>query len=142
MPKIKYKILLVSLLILASCTFRVPKDPYALVRILPSDPENLNPITYTTSYAASVMDNIYEPLFTLNPETLLPKPILATHWEISDDKLHYTFHLRRNVKWSDGKPMTADDVIYSFQKIKDPKIDAAPLRNYFKDLQSVEKLAN
>lgn len=139
-PNRKLKILLVSVGLLSACVFRVPKDPYALVRSLPSDPENLNPITHSSVYAGTVNDTIYEALFTLDPQTLLPKPLLATRWEISEDKLHYTFHLRDDVQWHDGKPMTADDVIYSFQKIKDPTVDAAPLRNYFKDLQSAEKL--
>ncbi len=68
--------------------------------------------------------------------TLQPQPSLAKSWELSDDKLTYTFHLQENVKFHDDQPMTADDVIFSltrfhmelsprarpiFQKIKEAK---------------------
>lgn len=143
MPRQKsilFRGLLLFFFLTGACAFRVPKDVHTMVQNLPSDPENLNPITYSTVYASTVNGTIYESLFTLDPETLQPKPNLATRWVISEDKLCYTFYLREGVKWHDGKPMTADDVLYSFQKIKDPKVDAAPLRNYFKDLTSAEKI--
>lgn len=46
-------------------------------------------------------------------------PGLATSWSISDDSLTYTFQLRKNVRWHDGKPLTADDVKFTFEKIHD-----------------------
>jgi peptide/nickel transport system substrate-binding protein len=48
--------------------------------------------------------------------TLQPLPALAKSWTLSDDKLTYTFHLQDNVKFHDGQPMTADDVIFSITK--------------------------
>ncbi|MBS0529003.1 MAG: ABC transporter substrate-binding protein, partial [Proteobacteria bacterium] len=47
---------------------------------------------------------------------LNPQPVLAESWEVSADGLTYRFKLRRNVKWHDGKPFTADDVIYTFNE--------------------------
>ena len=47
-------------------------------------------------------------------------PDLAQSWEISADQMTYTFHLVQNAKWHDGTPLTADDVVYSFQKMMDP----------------------
>src|SRR5271170_3869585 len=48
--------------------------------------------------------------------TLQPMPKLAKSWSLSDDKKTYTFHLQENVKFHDGHPMTADDVIFSITK--------------------------
>lgn len=52
-----------------------------------------------------------------DPMTTSIRPALATHWEIGEDKKTYTFHLRRGVRWSDGAPFTADDVIFTFDAI-------------------------
>ncbi len=49
-------------------------------------------------------------------------PGLATAWEISEDGLTYTFHLRQDVKWHDGKALTAEDVQFTYEKILDPQI--------------------
>lgn len=128
------------LLGLAGCTFHVPKDPSALVQNLPQDPENLNPLTSNSAYAGAVYVFVYEQLFELDNVTLLPKPKLAARWEISPDHLQYTFYLRGDVKWQDGVPFTADDVVYTYERIQDPKVDAAPLRNYMKDVLKAEKI--
>lgn len=126
--------------LVSACAFRVPKDPHVLVQNLPSDPETLNPITANSVYALAVTGLVYEQLFNLDNETLKPKPWLARRWDISADHLFYTFYLRDDVKWQDGRPFTADDVVYTHQKIMDPKVDAAPLRNYFKDVLKAEKI--
>lgn len=128
------------MLFLAGCQFKVPGDPYTLVQNLSTDPETLNPVIASSVYASSVYGLIYEQLFTLDNQTTLPKPVLAQRWEISKDHLQYTFFLRGDVKWQDGVPFTADDVIYTYDKIQDPKVDAASARNYFRDVLKVEKL--
>lgn len=111
-----------------------------MVQNLPGDPENLNPLTSNSAYAGAVYGFVYEQLFELDNTTLHPKPKLAKRWEISKDRLQYTFYLRGDVKWQDGRPFTADDVIYTYEKIQDPTVDAAPLRNYFKDVLKGEKI--
>ena len=50
------------------------------------------------------------------------QPAGATHWKISEDKLTYVFYLRKNVKWSNGETITADDYVYAFQRLVDPKV--------------------
>ena len=62
-----------------------------------------------------VASKIYQGLLKFSP-TLEALPELAKSWDISDDKLTYTFHLQDNVKWHDGEPMTADDVLFSIMK--------------------------
>jgi peptide/nickel transport system substrate-binding protein len=50
----------------------------------------------------------------------LPAPGLADYWELADDGITYTFHLNPNATWHDGQPVTADDVIFSFDAALDP----------------------
>ncbi|WP_202731831.1 ABC transporter substrate-binding protein [Achromobacter xylosoxidans] len=59
-----------------------------------------------------VAGKIYESLLTYSTD-LKPQPGLAKSWEASSDGLTYTFHLQDNVKWHDGKPFTADDVVFT-----------------------------
>jgi peptide/nickel transport system substrate-binding protein len=56
---------------------------------------------------------MFDPLLELDADTLVPAPNLAESWTISDDGLIYTFVLREDVTWHDGKPFTADDVVYT-----------------------------
>jgi len=61
----------------------------------------------------------YETLLTLHPTTLDYMPVLATHWQISPDKLTYRFRLDPNARFSDGTPVTADDVVASWSLMVD-----------------------
>ncbi len=58
-------------------------------------------------------------------------PDLATRWEVSDDGLTYTFHLRRGVRWHDGAPFTADDIVFTINSIRNPDFQGVP---YLADL--------
>ncbi|NKQ39185.1 MAG: ABC transporter substrate-binding protein [Methanosarcinales archaeon] len=61
--------------------------------------------------------HIFETLVGAAPGIMKPKPMLATHWEISDDELTWTFHLRQGVKFHDGTPFNASAVNFSFSRI-------------------------
>ena len=72
---------------------------------------------------------IYNQLIEYNPETEDPFDLrgdLATSWELSKDGKVYTFHLNPKAKWHDGKPVTAEDVVYSMDSMVDA--DAKPPR--------------
>ena len=125
---------------LSSCDWRVDRDPNVLVLSLLSDPPTLNPITYTDTTSLSVLKYVYESLLERDNRTLDFVPKLAERWEVSPDKLSYTFWLRRDVLWQDGVPFTADDVVYTFDRMRDPKVDAARMRNYLSDVVKIEKL--
>ncbi|MET4491208.1 ABC transporter substrate-binding protein [Bradyrhizobium sp. LA7.1] len=60
----------------------------------------------------TVAGKIYQSLLTYDFD-LKPQPVLAKSWTVSDDGLTYTFKLQENVRWHDGKPFTADDVLFS-----------------------------
>ena len=63
-----------------------------------------------------------------------PIPELAERWEVSPDRLTTTFHLRKGVKWHDGKPFTSADVKFTFDKVMDPAVRASAIRQAFLDL--------
>lgn len=127
------------LTLLVSCDFRVARDPDVLVFSFRADPPVLNPVLGEDSSAFMVNQYIFDSLMGQNPDTLLPIPRLAARLLISPDHLSYTYYLRGGVKWHDGEPFGIDDVIYTFEKISDPKVDS-PLKAYLSELKSIEKV--
>ncbi|AFY31307.1 ABC transporter substrate-binding protein [Calothrix sp. PCC 7507] len=86
-----------------------------LVQSILSDPKTFN---YPLSQESpNIFGLTYEGLTTQNPITGKIEPNLAESWQISDDKLKIVFTLRENLKWSDGQPLTVDDVIFSYNDI-------------------------
>ncbi|MDB5037659.1 MAG: extracellular solute-binding protein family 5 [Bacteriovoracaceae bacterium] len=108
-----------------------------MVSLLPANPTILNPILASDGYAGEVTSLIFDRMVTWNVDTGEPEPKLAESWSVSKDGLTYLFKLRKNATWHDGKPVTAEDVKFTFDRIKDPKVDAAHLQNYFSGLESV-----
>jgi peptide/nickel transport system substrate-binding protein len=98
-----------------------------------SDPEQLNPLTSNDATASEILLNyIFQTLLARDPRTLELKPFLAeARPEISSDKLTYTFKLRRDVYFQDGRPLTGADVLFSIKAIKCPLVNAPFLRVYF-----------
>ena len=85
-------------------------------------PAQLHPLNATDLYANQILQRIYESLSETDVETLAHIPLLAESWEISPDKLVYTFHLDPRARWQDGRPVTADDVAFSFRVLNDPQL--------------------
>lgn len=86
-----------------------------LVDAVLSDPKTFN---YPLSQESpNVFSLIYEGLITENGLTGELEPGLAEAWEISPDKKRIVFTLRENLKWSDGAPLTVDDVVFTYQKV-------------------------
>src|SRR5437660_10943475 len=84
------------------------------------EPESLDPAIITGVAEMRIVSIIFEGLARLDPKTANPIPGLAESWEISPDGLVYTFHLRANLVWSAGGPITASDVVYSWIRALDP----------------------
>ncbi len=85
-----------------------------------SEPQGLDPHIVTGVPEHHILTALFEGLVTKNPETLEPEPGVAESWDISEDGMTYTFHLRNNAKWSNGDPVTAEDFRWSWQRAISP----------------------
>jgi peptide/nickel transport system substrate-binding protein len=115
-----------------------PEQGDVLRLVLPAEMPHLNPLTSTDYYASTVLSWVFDTLLDRDQETLESLPALAERWEVSEDHLSYTFHLRKDVVFSDGVPLTAKDVKFTFDMVMDPAVDAPNLRNYYKDVQECQ----
>lgn len=107
---------LIFLLPLASCnTLKLQTNNNQIVQAILSDPKTFNAVLSQES--PNVFGLIYEGLVKENPLTGKTEPALAKYWTISDDKLKIIFTLRDNLKWSDGQPLTADDVVFTYNQL-------------------------
>src|SRR5215475_3641392 len=88
-----------------------------------AEPETLDPQKLTGVPEANIAYDLYEGLATLDDHGN-PTGGVAKSWDVSDDGKTYTFHLRDDAKWSNGQPITADDVVYSLRRVVDPKVAA------------------
>jgi peptide/nickel transport system substrate-binding protein len=95
---------------------------------LRSEPKTLNPLLAMDSSSRTVIDLLMSDLVHINRETHLTEPSLAKSWEVSADGRTYTLELRRGLRFSDGHPLDADDVSFSFTVYLDENV-AAPQRN-------------
>lgn len=104
-----------------------------------SDAEKLNPTVTNDATAQGIYLYIFESLLSVDRTTYGLKPLIAKSLPvISDDHLSYIFDLKENIIFSDGVPLTGEDVIFTMKTIKNPFTDAQATRNYFADLKSVE----
>lgn len=109
-------------LLFAACA---PQSPRAdLVILNGAEPESLDPAIITGQPEMRIVHALFEGLVRLDPRTSQAVPGLAESWDISADKRSYTFHLRSNAVWSTGEPITAEDVVFSWQRLLDPKTAA------------------
>lgn len=81
-----------------------------------SEPATLDPQLSTGQPEARIYMALYDGLVDLDPKTQLPIPAIAKSWETSPSVDEFIFHLRDNAKWSDGKPITANDFVYSLRR--------------------------
>lgn len=105
---------------------------------LGSEPATLNPITARDAYAQEVHNYVLDSLLTRNDDTYEWEPWLAEKIDTSKDGKIFTVHLRKDAVFSDGKPVTADDLKFSFDVIFDPKYNTAHLRPYYESIERVE----
>ena len=93
-----------------------------LVVALRSEPKTLNPILSVDATSREVIGTLNADLVHINRESQQTEAALAKSWSISPDGKRYTLQLRRDVKFSDGVPFTADDVVFSFQLYLDENL--------------------
>ncbi|MGB3496300.1 MAG: ABC transporter substrate-binding protein [Elainellaceae cyanobacterium] len=110
---------LVGAIALGSCSLNLYRTEAAEVPRLVyseiSEPKTFNPVT--SQEATIVFGLLYEGLLSENAITNELEPALAESWEMSEDKKRIVFTLREELKWSDGEPFTADDILFTYNDI-------------------------
>lgn len=124
---IKYFIFIISLIFLLGCPKKekipvlkgseTPTYGGSFVLDNISDPKSFNPVIAKETSTTMITDFLFEGLTQINPFTTDMEPRLARSWEYSPDGKIWTFHLRENVKWFDGRQFTADDVVFTYNDL-------------------------
>ncbi|MBU3698953.1 MAG: hypothetical protein FGM33_02935 [Candidatus Kapabacteria bacterium] len=114
------------------------KGDWIVVHLL-SDPEGLNPLVTNDASSSAIFNHVYQKLLDFDFATTDLYPVIAEERPtVSADHLTYTFKIRKDVKFSDGKPLSAKDVVFTFKAVKNPLItDAAALRNYYESMSDI-----
>lgn len=95
-----------------------------LVISLRAEPKTLNPVLAVDEFSRDIIRCLNADLIHINRRSQAVEPALAKSWKISSDGRHYTLQIRSGLRFSDGHPLDADDVIFSFQIYLDEKINS------------------
>lgn len=82
-----------------------------------SEPNDLDPQLTESSQTFNIILALMEGLAQYDPRTCEPTPAVAERWETSSDRLTWTFHLRKDARWSNGDPVTASDFVWAYQRM-------------------------
>ncbi|MEW6734211.1 MAG: peptide ABC transporter substrate-binding protein [Acidobacteriota bacterium] len=85
-----------------------------------TEPRSVDPHKTSGQPEINILINIFESLTVYDPKTLEPRPGVAERWEARDEARKWIFYLRHNARWSDGRPVTAADFVYAWQRGIDP----------------------
>lgn len=91
-------------------------------------------------YASRISEYVLDSLLTIDPYTLEYKPWVAKSWDVSDDGLTITYNMRKDVTFSDGHPMDAHDVVFTYEWVMNPKVNAPRTRSYFEKFEYVKAI--
>ncbi|HEX8072884.1 MAG TPA: peptide ABC transporter substrate-binding protein [Pyrinomonadaceae bacterium] len=121
-----------ALAVLAGCTTRAkdteffglvkPPAENVLRYVTGDEPESLDPQISSGQPEGRIYMALFAGLVEYDPKTNEPLPELAERWEVNSDSSEYVFHLRRNLRWSDGRPLTAHDFVYSLRRALSPAL--------------------
>ncbi|HEX5136045.1 MAG TPA: peptide ABC transporter substrate-binding protein [Planctomycetota bacterium] len=100
---------------------RAAVEPADFTFVNGAEPKTLDPHTMTGQPDGRIALALFEGLTYLDPKTLLPVPGVAERWDVEDDGLLWTFHLRHNARWSNGDTVTAKDFYWSWKRLLAPE---------------------
>jgi oligopeptide transport system substrate-binding protein len=115
----RFSFFVAAVLLAVGCSRHEPPADVTIINNV--EPESLDPAIIVAQADMRVVSSLFEGLTRLDSETARAVPGLAEKWEISPDGKAYTFHLRTNLVWSTGEPITSADVVYSWLRALDPK---------------------
>ena len=107
-------------------------DKQELIRNNGSEPASLDPHKVESDVEFNIISDMFDGLVAVKPDGTI-EPRLAASWE---NKGNWIFHLREGITWSDGTPITAQDVVWSWQRLVDPKT-ASPYASYLGNMNIV-----
>ena len=138
-----FSFLFLTLAGVISCDRKIQKqsaerDSSIFYRRLSAQPESLHPIRASDGFSSRIREYVVEKLLTRNLESNELEPALAEKWEISSDYKVYTIYLRKGVLWHDGKPVTSEDVHFSFSAYTDVSYGGAHYLSYLENIEKAE----
>ena len=101
-------------------------------------PKSYNAYVDNNTYTRMTFDLMYENLLSTDPVTMEFCPGIARRWAVSEDGREFTFELDERARWSDGRPIEAADVKWTFDAIMDPKSDTGPWKTQLGTFESPE----
>ncbi|MEJ2666839.1 MAG: ABC transporter substrate-binding protein [Deinococcales bacterium] len=110
--------------------------PSGTLRVGMGSPAKLDPAYASSDAEIAVLNAVYDYLVDVDAKNNV-EPRLATSWTVSSDGLTYTFELAKNAKWHDGSPVTAQDVVYTFNRLRDPSLKL-PTADLYADIASIK----
>lgn len=132
----KHILYIIPFLLLTACGEKVERNPNSFVVSSIGDARRLNPIIANDSASGTINDQVFSGLVKYDKDIRLIGD-LAERWDISPDGRTITFHLRKGVQWHDGAPFTADDCLFTYQRLRDPKV-ATPYGSSYMDVAKAE----
>jgi oligopeptide transport system substrate-binding protein len=121
-----------------SPTSRLPAGPTeGVLRLAGSDPPTLDPALVEDAVSAGYVVEIFSGLVSLDPVSLEVVPDITESWEESDSRTEYTFHVRQDAKFHDGKPVTAWDFKYSLERACNPTTGSSTAGVHLGDIVGV-----
>ncbi len=97
-----------------------PPPPADFTFINETEIKSVDPAVVIGQPEMRIITAIFEGLVNWDPKTLAPKPGVAESWDISPDQLTYTFHFRKDARWTDGTPVLPSDFLWQWRRVLDP----------------------
>jgi peptide/nickel transport system substrate-binding protein len=113
-------------------------DPVVFTVGMLADVDSINPFTGILAESYEIFQLQYSTLLSTSSADFTPDSGLAESWEASADGLTWTYTLRPDLLWSDGTPLTANDVVYTFDRILNGRYEQRNYGNYVRNITSVE----
>jgi peptide/nickel transport system substrate-binding protein len=137
MKRLSRVLLALAVLSFACARSKTPAPKSTLQRHLIGDPANLDPTVNTEEPGLLVDALIFRPLVGIDADRR-PVPALAASWTVSPDGQTYEFHLDPKFTWESGLPVTSDDVRFTIERVRNPKVAAPTWRAAYEDVAAVE----
>src|SRR5512147_1409654 len=106
-------------LVLSACGQKAERNPNTFVVSSIGDARRLNPLLANDTASATINDQVFNGLVKYDKDIRLVGD-LAERWDVSPDGKTITFHLRKGVEWHDGAEFSAEDCLFTYQKLMDP----------------------